>query len=332
MKVGIYINCLMCLGLAGCSATYPSRASDPLYFFGSELAPEGEAGTVGSNGLPYAAGSQALADIEGGSISVKLARFVRNPMTRQTTIILSDETAILPEGFTSFEDAGLTISYDGEALTFINVASGDTVTGITTLESGQSIWSYMNYAMSNSGTGGIYSYEKFDAEIDGNPIDTEGFFAFGFQTDPSDIIALGGEATFNGSYFGYGQVLDLDGNILDEEFRTIGAITIEANFDGMQVSGQLNGLFDPDDIAESYTMVFIGASIEGNGFIAAPDMICGGGSSCTSASSLGAVFYGNDAAEISGVIGFDETISLPGPDDPTRFVGTAGFSSARDLD
>lgn len=304
----------MCVALAGCAVTYPSRSVDSAYL----MAP---------NGLDYADGTQTLADAENTTILIKLARFVRDPETEQTRVVISDEIAVLPEGFTSFADAGLTISLDGETLNFANVVAGENVVGITTLESGQSIWSYLNFAMANSGTGGIYTYQKFSPILGGDAIDTEGFFTIGFQTSPEDIASLTGDATYSGFYFGYGQLLEADGGLLNDELETNGAVTIEVDFNRARVSGQLNGSFDPDGDDTSYSMIFIDAAIDGNSFAAAPDMICQAGATCTSATSLGASFFGDEGAEISGVIGFDETTELS--ETTTRFVGAAGFSSTR---
>ena len=310
MKYAKYINGLMCVGLAGCGVSYPSRPIDSAYL-------------NGANGLEYAEAGLALSDIEEQTISVTVARFLRDSEGNDTVVVISDEVATLPVGFTAYEARDMVITLDGETLTFVD--------GQATLESGQTVWGYLNYALAHSATGGLYTYGKYASPSEGEAIDTEGFFAIGFQTNPDDILVLSGDATYRGSYFGYGQLLDADGGLLNDELETNGAITIEVDFKSASASGQLNGFFDPKDERDQYSMIFVNAAINGNGFAAAPDMICEAGADCKSATSLGAVFYGDAGAELSGVIGFDETIVLTDTDTTTRFIGAAGFSSTREV-
>ena len=305
MKYATYINGLMCVGLAGCGVSYPSRPIDSAYLIGPSR-PVDSAYLIGANGLEYAEAGLALSDIEDQKISVTVARFLRDSQGNDTVVVISDEVVILPVGFTAYEARDMVITLDGETLTFVD--------GQATLESGQTVWGYLNYALAHSATGGLYTYGKYASPSEGEAIDTEGFFAIGFQTNPDDIVVLSRDATYLGSYYGYGQLLDADGGVLNDELETIGAITIEVDFKSASASGQLNGFFDPKDERDPYSMIFVDATIDGNGFAAAPDMICEAGAHCKSATSLGAVFYGDAGAELSGVIGFDETIVLTDTD------------------
>lgn len=306
LKSAIHICLLSLLTLAGCAASYPSRPSDPAY-------------QIGANGLEFADGAQELADVEERSLNVTVARFWREGEAGETQIVVSEEEVILPPGFTAYEARDMVLTLDGETLTFVD--------GRATMASGQTVWSYLNYAMEHSATGGFYTYGKFSTPFEGEAVDSEGFFAVGFQTDPASLLGLTGNPTYHGSYFGYGQLLDGEGVLISEELQTIGAITIEADFTSARVSGQLNGFFDPEVTRTPYNMIFVNADIDGNTFAAAPDMICAAAASCTSATSLGGTFFGPDGVEISGVIGFDETTQI-GPE-TTRFIGAAGFSSSR---
>lgn len=289
---------------------------NPDYLFGSEP------GETAANGLEFADGSQALADVEGREVSVKLARFLRDPATGQTKVHITDETVVLGDGFVSFDSPSAIITLDGVPLVLVD--------GEGVLPNGQSVWSYMNYAMTHSGTGALYTYARFqDESAVADALDMEGFFAFGFESEPDTIALLSGAVDYKGSYFGYGQRLDAAGVVLDDEVRTIGAISLTADFDRDMVSGRLDGFFDPAGENTPYLMAFFDAAIVGNGFAAAPDMICERAVSCSSASSLGAVFYGPGGEELSGVIGFDETIDPSGPEPATRFVGAAGFSAGQ---
>ena len=306
MKNAFYISGLAFAVLAGCSASYPSRSSDAAYL-------------IGPNGLEFASEAQSLVDIEGQVFSVTVARFVRDREADESVIVVSDESVNLSSGFTARAADDMTLTLDGEELTFVN--------GRATMANGQTIWAFLNYALDHSATGGFYSYDKYVPAFDGAAIDTEGYFAIGFQTDPDDLVEFTGDLKYRGEFHGFGQLLDADGALLIEELKTNGRITITVDFDSASASGVLNGVFDPLGAAQTYNMFFPDAPINGNSFVAAPDMDCQPGATCTSATSLGGSFFGPEGVEISGVIGFDETSEID--DTSTRFVGAAGFSTTR---
>lgn len=305
--------------LSGCGGTLTgsSRAADPMYFIGALTSDES------GNGLEFAGDESLVADAENVELQVKLARFVRDTASNEIQLIVSNESVTVPDTFTTFVDRDISITIEGDTLTFVD--------GRTTLASGQPVWSYYNYGLEYSGTGGIYTYGRFAEDFE-NPIDMEGFYAIGFETDPSELEALGGRVTYLGSYFGYGQTTDLAGNLLNDDVQNFGAVVLEANFGAGHVNGRLDGRLDPTGEDYEYELVFLRAPIVGNGFVGAADMACPSGSTCQSGSFVGGAFFGPDGAEVSGVIGFDELIEGLGDDGQRRFIGTAGFSSAQDVD
>ena len=313
---------LAVVALAGCSVSYDSRATDPTLYFGATDDPSDPSSVLGSNGLVYADGASEASDVEGQTMQVKLVRYVKDPTTGALSIEISDETATLVVGFADRTDQNMTLTLNGETLVFTDREA--------THSSGQIYKSYLNYALSHSGTAGVYSYESFNPILGDSTEEMEGFFTFGLQTDPAQIAGRDGLVEYSGSYYGYGQLADMDGNILDGELKTNGGILLEVDFTDDQVSGYMNGTFYKDGGNEAYNMFFLNADILGNGFVASPDMFCNPGTDCVSASSMAGVFYGNNGAEVSGVIGFDETIDPAGAAEATRFVGTAGFSAAED--
>ncbi|NNJ68547.1 MAG: hypothetical protein HKP54_10980 [Boseongicola sp.] len=310
MRNALYIKLLALVVLTGCSAGYTSRSSDVAYL-------------IGPNGLEFASASQNLADIEGRTFSVTVARFVRDTDSGEGSIQVSEETVTLASGFTTGDTIDLTLSLDGEELTFVN--------GRASMESGQSVWGYLNFTLDRptiySATGGFYSYEKYLDPSESDVFETEGYFAVGFQTDPSEILEMSGPIEYRGEYHGFGQLLDTEGGLLNDELQTNGLISITVDFDSSSASGVLNGLFDPDGSADAYTMFFVDAALDGNSFAAAPDMVCAPGATCTSATNLGGSFFGPAGDEISGVIGFDETTEIA--ETTSRFIGAAGFSTTR---
>ena len=308
---------LALLALSACSGASiaPSRTADPIFFIGTAWS------DASANGLEFADGAQTVGDAEGREMQVKLARFVRDPSTGTTLIVISDETVTVPVTFTNYGDTDIIMTLDGQTLAFVD--------GDATLPSGQIVQSYMNYRLTHSGTGAIYSYAKSNEGID-DPIDMEGFFAIGFETNPDEIAALSGSATYTGSYFGYVQTYDLDGTLTADELQTIGAINMEADFSQASVSGRLTGWIDPTGDNTAYELIFLGAPFLGNGFVGSADMTCPEGANCSSDTHVGGAFYGQNGAEISGVIGFDETIAGPDDGEGAQFIGVAGFSSAID--
>ena len=296
--------------MTGCSAGYSSRSSDADF-------------VIGENVLEFADGVQTLADIEERTFNVTVARFVRDTDTGEGSIRVSEETVTLASGFTTGEATDLTLSLDGDVLTFVN--------GRAAMGSGQTVWGYLNFKLdrptTHSATGGFYSYEKYLEASESTVQETEGYFAIGFQTDPDEILEMSGPMEYLGEYHGFGQLLDVENRLLDDELVTNGRISITVDFDRSSASGVLNGVFDPKGADDAYQMFFVDAPLDGNSFAAAPDMVCAPGAACTSATNLGGSFFGPEADEISGVIGFDETTEIG--DTTTRFIGAAGFSTTR---
>ncbi|MEM9972156.1 MAG: transferrin-binding protein-like solute binding protein [Pseudomonadota bacterium] len=310
--------------VVGCSTDIePSRDFDPAFFIGSEAMGES------ANGLPLADGSQTLSDVESQNLTVRLVRFERDASSGVTRLIATDETVTLSSDFTRFPGDGevvsadkydVTITIDGQPVKIEN--------GVGALPSGQRVWSYLNYRLVNSGTGAIYTGGRFDGNAV-DPIDMEGFYTFGFESDPSTIAAMTDSATYRGSFFGYSQTFDSTGNLLQEEVRTRGAVTLEAEFARSRVSGRLETFLEAPDESEDdafYELIFLAAPITGNGFVGVADITCPTGNSCTSNTSVGGAFYGPKGEEVSGVIALDETVTGP---DGQRIVGTAGFSTSR---
>lgn len=306
------IGAAVALALAGCGGEpLIVRDGDPAFFAGAETSAES------ANGLAFADGTQAIADVETQAMSVKLLRFVTDYDTGETVLVVSDETVTVPVGFTDFSNRDVVMTIDGETFTFVS--------GRATDPAGRTFEAYTNFKLVHSGTGGFFTYASKNPSVTPG-LDTEGFYSFGFETSPDAIDARTGEAVYAGSYAGYGQLLNPDGSLQAAEVQNIGVLNLSANFDSNNVVGRLIGRIDPSGDTEDYEMVFLSGPITGNGFVGGPDFVCPSGHSCASNSSIGGVFYGPDGAEISGVIGIDGSIS--GPDQNFRFVGASGFSGA----
>ncbi len=281
-------------------------------------------GGASANGLPFADGSQSYADVEGQTLKVKVARYLTDYETGQTSLVISDETVSF-----AVDDGGrisdFTITIGGETLVY---------SGKLAKDSNDRDWeSFLNTQASVSGTGGIFSY-SFDTDI-GEPgaLDTEGFFAVGFETDPDTIARLATNPSYRGDWYGWGVLVDENGDITASEVDGSGTIDLVANFAAGRVRGSLSGLFDPNlsvigdefDISGTITTT----SIQGNGFVGDLNLAnCHSGFTCTSSSQVAGAFFGADAEEISGIIGFDASSTNDASGASERLISGAGFTAS----
>ncbi|MDD9978043.1 MAG: hypothetical protein OXQ30_09990, partial [Boseongicola sp.] len=253
MRAKNIIKSGICILLAGCgSAPYESRGADPAYYAGALTA-------VGSaNGLAFSDGSEVLADAEGTEITVKVARFVTDRNTGETRLVIGDERTTLPIGFSALASRDLTLSLDGETLVFVD--------GDATDSDGRLFRAYRNLVLTHSGTGGFYSYSRENGGVL-EPIDTEGFFAFGHETSPDVLVAKSEEVNYVGNYAGYGQLLTTEGALVSSEIQNVGVLNLTVDFSDSDVAGRLIGRLDPTGDAQDYEMGFIDGPLVWNGIV-----------------------------------------------------------------
>lgn len=271
------------------------------------------------NGLPPADGTQEISDLEGETMRVRLARFVTDHESGLTTLVITDEEVLAGAGYGSEHDASFVITVDGTPVTLIDGA------GIA--PNGQELGTYLNTAGTQSGTVSVYGYAYGDqSEFDGD-FDSEAYHAFGFETSPDAIAARSGTARYDGVYYGFGQVLDAGGSVIATEYENNGFIGLLADFGRGTIGGAVEGTIRSGDGSEppyrEYSGTIATTSIVGNGFGSAITLNCPSGATCESSSLIGGAFYGADAGEVSGVMGFDEAL------DGERYVGAAGFTAVR---
>lgn len=299
---------LLVFAVGGCASSLPG-------FYGPD-APLAHDAAILPNGQPYATATSTLADLEGaGPIQVRVVRSHVDLDTGITKLLVSDEFLTLSLDGISNYLGNISITIDGETLHFV----GHEPTGANDLD-----WGVEMISMGEaSGTGDVFTNVSENKTA---PFDTEAFFAFGFQTNPAEIEALRGSATYVGDFRGWGPVLDPGSNlVLLSETEVSGEILLFASFDGGTVDGGLDGIFAADDRA--FTALFF-ATIEGNGFSAPIETFYCDQATCTSRSEVAGVFYGADALETSGIIGLDVTVR---PEDgvPYRFVSGGVFTAVQ---
>jgi hypothetical protein len=207
-----------------------------------------------------------------------------------------------------------TITYKGETLVFVN--------GFATLANGQGISQIKTTSGSYSEIHSLYTYSY--GGLDGTTgIDSEGFYVIGFETDPDTIAARTDvSASYEGAYEGYGQALDLAGDIVKEEVDTSGSMILSVDFSAGTVSGSMDGIISG---LTSYTATIAETDIIGNGFASTLSVDCAAGVTCSSNSQIGGAFYGPNGEDLSGVMVIDETIVNPDTAVSFQYIGAAGF-------
>ena len=251
-----------------------------------------------TNGLSYAEVGDVVEDVEGQTMTVRLARYETDKTTGVTSLIVTDETVTFDVDGIGNSSLAMTIS--GEDVVVV-IGDGDF--------GGQTLYFYeREYSGVFSSIYTFYVYGDIDA------VDTQGFFAFGLETNPETIEAATGSAQYVGEFSGYGALLDVDGVLIEEEYEHDAEITLTADFDTNLVSGDLDG--SAGGIA--YTGTFTEAGINGSGFDTTFDVAC---TDCLASSggTLEGMFYGDAAQELSG----SGTLTIETTGD--GYVGAGGF-------
>lgn len=311
---------LLPLALGACS----NATDGPAFFFGSTSA------SKSANGAAYAADQTSYAELEGQELTVRLARFVRDNQSGETVLQVSTETVTFDTGSLDESDPVKTITYAGETLLFEDVGGVE-----ATSDNGQIFFTYQNDSATYSAVYAIYSYQDYFVEGLDHPnwaeyVDTEGFYAIGFETNPGTVAERTSAATYSGSFGGYGQALDAEGTPLSDgggpanEVSFGGGVDLAVDFNADEISGALSGSFSFDSTTTNFDLAFEGAAITGNGFSADLENVgCEALTTCVSNSEIGGVFFGPTGQEISGVVGINETFDASG--DAYTFIGAGGF-------
>ncbi|MDX8353130.1 transferrin-binding protein-like solute binding protein [Cognatiyoonia sp. IB215182] len=253
------------------------------------------------NGVDYADATTELSDLEGQTFTVRVVRVTEDEETGEVRQETTDEIV-------NFQDEeNLTITLD--------VATLNIVDGEAPADDGDVFTLRRREGSSVQG----FVLEKRDPDAITINIGTSSFL-IGAETNPDQIDALTGSVTYTAPL----QINPVVGN--RNSLR--GDVTLEANFASSTVSGDVT-------LAQVGTGVEVGldlapAAITGNGF--AGDLTIGTCSeaSCTSDSEIGGVFFGNNGAEIGGLINLDVTIS-DADGTTTDLIGTDAFVATEEV-
>lgn len=160
-------------------------------------------------------------------ITVRLVRVETDYTTDETSIIVSDE--VLSDLFGGTDLAGK-LTYNGELVTF----SPD---GLGPLNNGQTLEIEFSEGgdVQNATIADVYSYGPGDTGFD-----SDGFFIIGFETSPDGLIGQSDETvTYFGVNDGYGNLLYLDGDVIETGIEISVTSDTSVNF----YSGEVSGVF-----------------------------------------------------------------------------------------
>ncbi len=295
----------------------------------AQLAFSTRAGAAQSdNGLAFAGPASAVGDVSGaGPINVKVIQAVTDWDTGTTSFAISDEVLVV----SLLDLNNFSVTINGETVTFTDSVSANPNANSIAWESVVDNTDLGAF----SGNGTYYSFAGGEDPGLTGEFDTQAFFVYGFETDPAEIAALVGtnmgDVTYSGNFKGFGQIMDTDGAIVQGNVQTSGAINIVADFDDAStVNGTLNGSIVRGTANPAFVMGF-STDIVGNGFAA--DLNCNTGCN-DNGSIIAGAFYGRNAAETSGLMGFDVTTDFEDPNNvgqtiERRFMGGAGFTATK---
>jgi hypothetical protein len=266
------------------------------------------------NGLPFAVGGEALSDVEGQEMTVKLAQVYFNAADDTTRLVITDEKVTLGAGYVDGPVYDMTITIDG--VTY--VIEDD----VGQFSNGQEIYTYTYHDDGTySRVDGVYSY-ALGADTG---FEFQSLFVFGYQTDPDVIAAKVGSASFTGTFDGYGNSISLDGTLVDYDVYFGGSLNIDANFDTNRVSGDYSGEFTVAGYDSNFSGLIPEVDLVANGFTSTLDTACPIGSTCSGGGDILGTFFGNTGQEVGGILTIDHTVD--DGIDGYQFTGVAGFSA-----
>ena len=316
MPVLILRNCLsMPIFLSLCACGGGLELVPPSAFVSG-----GNVETGTGNGLAAADADSDPSDLEGETASIRLARFVTNHETGETELVITDEVLTAGTGYAMIDNASFALTIDGVPFEITD--------GAGPVGNGQTLRTYVNTSGAHSGTISVFTYVHGDTSGVTGAFDTEAYHAFGFETAPETVADRTGKARFYGTYFGFGQILDADGALQVQEVENNGNLAFLTNFSTGTISGAMAGTIE-GPTPRDYEAIIKPTTRVGNGFGSNIVLVCEPGASCSSNSLIGGAFYGPDSNELSGIIGFDETITDAGG--TSRYVGAGGFTAAPEV-
>lgn len=275
------------VALTACGGS--SGGSDDTLFFGAASP------MASGNGLPFADGTAAttLAATSGQSVKVKMVRAVTDVATGGVRLVISDETAVFGDT-DGGANANVTVTIGDETIAFTDTLGTDS--------KGREWFSncfWCSTAYSEQG------YLTTTTARDGNDdLNAYGFYVFGYETDPAEIVARLDQATYSGDFWTRGNTVAGDGSVT-EYARFSGDVILRADFAESTIGGDLvisSGIvgFGPG------TGTIAEVPITGNGFESTMSVsACSAGYTCSFDGRIAGTFFGSDAAEMSGIMAVD---------------------------
>jgi len=313
------------LALSACASSSSTTNNDP----------------VSRSGLPFATDDSAtlLAGLTPDQTLTILLRSIAIDQPDLTQTFLDElEITWTPNPLAAPDSGTGTLEIDGETLVFVDgIADIDALENISaTLRQELLGAASVLLSIEYNDTDEPLNYNNYFGTL------SKSYFVLGFETTAEDIAVLAetpGTTFYTGGFAGFGEFTFSGGFI--ETVNITGDVNLQVDFASGSVDGDV-------EIAEALTtvdglnLIILGIGgggdsislglddgtlLEGNGFTADATVVgdCLGCVEGTSASSLDGVFYGIDAAEVSGTVDIDFTAS-----DGATLVGVGGYVSSID--
>jgi len=248
------------------------------------------------NGFDYADADTELSDLEGQTFTVRVVRATVDEETGEVRQETTDEIV-------EFQDSeNLTITLDGEVL---NIVDGE-----APADDGDV------FILREAGTGSAvraFVLEKEEPDPFGDfgvGIGSSGFL-IGAETNPEQIDALSGSVNYSNFLF--------INPVAGRQEELVAFVSLDADFGSSTISGDVE--FENDVTGPLFDLELAPTAIIGNGF--AGDLTCST-ANCTSDSKIGGVFFGNNGAEIGGLIDLDVT-TTDSIGFTTNLIGSGAF-------
>lgn len=247
------------------------------------------------NGFDYADADTVLSDLEGQTFTVRVVRATVDEETGEVRQETTDEIL-------EFQDSeNLTITLDGKVLNIVDGEAPADDGDVFTLREARTGRAVRAFVLEK---GEPNPFEGIEFEIGSSS------FLIGAETNPEQIPDSGS--------VNYSDSFSINPVAGRQEALNV-FVSLDADFGSSAISGDVD--LRGADFRPLFDLELAPTEIIGNGF--AGDLTCST-ANCTSNSEIGGVFFGDEAAEIGGLINLDVTTtdSIGGT---TNLIGTGAF-------
>jgi len=303
------------LALAGCGGSGGSEVSRVIS--GANALNIGtQSATQTQTGLPFAGDDPTGSNPLEEPVKLRFVRFVTDYDNDRAFIVVSEE--IIDVEVDMSDNAQGTVTFNGERVRIIDdegVLSNGQLLETASPDDGDFAVLLNLYTYSDSFTSGF---------------DSDAYAILGAETNPETVAMLSDTVTYASSFFGYSNLLDSSGAVVQDIVELSGNVEVIVEFGSGDVNGSLDFATvaaDPGDLLIEVDVGFDETQLLGNGFSTTARQVnaCPMGSSCSSDITVGGALFGLAAEELGGLAGIDYTETDLSSGGAVRILGAGGF-------